>query len=175
MNSKILQFIYTLFIGILLAAFVGVGIAAFYEAPKQPEYPINTVAPKTDGTLDPAYQIQMDAYSRAQTAYQTRSEDYNRNVSIIAIIAAVVILVISLTTFHAIQFMADGLLLGGLITLIYGILRGFGTPDNKYRFVAVGVGLIVSLVVGYVKFIKQHAAATDTGETKPPATQKPLL
>jgi len=60
----------------------------------------------------------------------------------------------SLTFFKKILIIADGLLLGGLLTLIYSVMRGFGTEDNILRFIVVTVGLIISLFLGYVKFIR---------------------
>jgi hypothetical protein len=49
---------------------------------------------------------------------------------------------------------ADGILLGGVFTTIYGIIRGLMSEDTKFRFIIVTVGLIIALVLGYIKFIK---------------------
>ena len=54
----------------------------------------------------------------------------------------------------SILFIADGLLLGGVLTLLYSVIRGFGTEDNMFRFVVVSVGFAISLFLGYVKFIQ---------------------
>lgn len=35
----VIKIIYTIFIGVLFAIFVGVGIDAFYPYPKEPDYP----------------------------------------------------------------------------------------------------------------------------------------
>ena len=48
---------------------------------------------------------------------------------------------------------ADGLLIGGLFTLVYSIGWGFSAEDNTYRFLVVTVGLLVALGLGYAKFI----------------------
>jgi len=37
----VLRFVYIVFIGVLLATLVGVGIAAFYPGPKAPEPPLS--------------------------------------------------------------------------------------------------------------------------------------
>jgi len=69
-------------------------------------------------------------------------------------------LVLSLTVLHKIEILTDGFLLGGLLTLLYAIVRGFGSDDNKFRFLMVTVGLIVALILGYIKFIRPKAASS---------------
>jgi hypothetical protein len=63
-------------------------------------------------------------------------------------------LIISLTLFKKILLIADGVLLGSVFTLIYGIIRGFNSGNNIFRFIVVSIGLAVSLFLGYIKFIK---------------------
>lgn len=146
--------IYIFFIGVLLATFIGVGVAAFYEAPKRPEYPMRQEF--VDGKCSPtAEEIQ---YEQDQRQYMEQNKTYSRNVSIITLIFSVVILVVSLTIFAKLPLISDGLLLGGLFTQLYSIMRGFESEDNKFRFIAVSVGLITSLTIGYLKFVKANLA-----------------
>ena len=49
---------------------------------------------------------------------------------------------------------ADGAMIGGIFTLLYSIIRGFQADDAQFRFVLVTVGLIIALVLGYLKFIR---------------------
>lgn len=157
----VLRAIYTLFIGILLALFVGLGIAAFYEKPKQPEYLTTppVTKPIMPGSTDSA-QLQMEEqkhqeeYNKQWKAYQEKEQNYSKNVSIISLVAAIIILIISLTLFKNLLLISDGLLLGGVFTLMYSIVRGFETDNNKFRFIIVSIGLIISLILGYIKFIK---------------------
>lgn len=154
----IVRIAYTVFIGILLATFVGVGIAAFYPSPKQPEYPIELTKPRPIGSEDKGYseeEIQkQQGNERAQREFQKQSHLYNKNVSIAAVTAAVIILVVSLLFLSKILFLADGLLLGGVLTLLYSIIRGFESGDEMFRFVVVTFGLVVALLLGY-RFIEQ--------------------
>jgi hypothetical protein len=162
----LLKYIYTFFIGILLATFIGVGIAAFYEGPKQPEFPIEdtypTKLPETptasvsaeEATLERERAVKHD---KAYREFSTLNRVYSRNVSIITTIASVLLLVISLTMLKKLDLLSDGLLLGGLFTQLYSILRGFESQDNKFRFVVVTIGLITSLVVGYMRFIRKKS------------------
>lgn len=156
----ILKFIYSIFIGVLFATLVGVGIAAFYPQPPMPEYPSRLeLAPVTyekEQTPKEREEIMktQKKYEAEMKEYQKKDKEYNRNVSIIAIVFAIAALVISLTLFKTLLLIADGLLLGGLLTLIYSIIRGFATDDNMYRFIVVAIGFIVAVVVGYIKFAK---------------------
>ncbi len=153
-----LKIIYSLFLALLVALFIGVGISAFYPAPKSPDYPISLQKPSAvtsngstvETTEQEAARIQ---YDTDQKQYSKDYAKYNQNVSIIAVAAAVIVLVISLTLVQSILLISDGLLFGGVLTLLYGIIRGFMSDSNSIRFVVVAVGLVVALIVGYVKFI----------------------
>ncbi len=136
-----IKFIYALFIGILFATFVGVGIAAFYVEPKLEEVSSNR------GYTDGEYQQKYEDFQKERNIY-------NRNVSSIALSISVLALIISLTLLKGTNVLADGLLLGGLFLLIYSILRGFNADDNMFRFIVVSVGFAVSLALGYIKFIQ---------------------
>jgi uncharacterized membrane protein YgaE (UPF0421/DUF939 family) len=71
----------------------------------------------------------------------------------IAITLAVVALAISLTVLIRWEVIANGVLLGGVFTLGYSIIRGMESEDPKFRFFLVTIGVIIALVLGYVKFI----------------------
>lgn len=155
----ILKFIYTLFIGILLALFVGFGIAAFYEEPKYPEPPVSLKYPAPyPETKDSSFSAQIIRdqikQEKIQKEFDKKIQLYNRNVSVIGLVAAIIFLVISLLLVKNLLLISDGLLLGGVFTLLYSIGRGFASQDSKFQFVTVTIGLIISLVLGYIKFIK---------------------
>jgi len=156
-SEMTLKLLYTILIGIFVAVFVGVGIAAFYPQLKYPEAPVSMkygyTEPQKDGKISEEAKAEMEKYDREQKEFQIKSQNYNRNVSILALVFSIVIVVISLTLFKKIYLIADGLLLGGVLTLLYSVIRGFGSDDNMFRFIVVSVGLMVSLFLGYVKFI----------------------
>jgi hypothetical protein len=70
------------------------------------------------------------------------------------LIAAIIILVLSLTLLAKIKMIADGILLGGVFVALYGVIRGLMTEDPQFRFLIITIGLIVALVLGYIKFIR---------------------
>lgn len=155
----LIKYVYIVFIGILLAAFVGVGIAAFYKGPKPPEYPVELQYPEIKENAyiatPSADRIKLQQEQDAQFKdFRKQDELYQRNVSIIALIAAVIMLVVSLTLVKQIEVIADGLLLGGVLTLGYSVIRGFGSNDDMVRFMVVSASLFVALVLGYIKFVK---------------------
>jgi len=155
----ILKYIYTLFLGILLATFVGVGIAAFYPAPKYPEYPPNfyrtkPVVEEEESTQTASLRKQDEESYRISQEFQKLSNDYSKNVSIMSLAAAIAILLVSLTIIRNLAYIADGVLLGGVLTLLYSIVRGFGSEDEKFRFIVVSIGLITALALGYIKFLR---------------------
>lgn len=153
-----IKFIYTIFLGIFVATFVGVGISAFYQEPKYPEPPLVIKYCSPEMTKDAEkykeFQKVAEKYDKEQQAFQKTISTYNRNVSIISLIAAIILVIVSLTFLRKIYLIADGLLLGGVLTLLYSIIRGFGTDDNMFRFIVVSIGLLISLILGYYKFIK---------------------
>ncbi len=157
-----IRLIYTVFLGLLLALFVGMGIAAFYPAPKAPEYTTllsePKVAPVTGTTVSEQesaeQKIARQDYDKQQKEFQEKSKTYNRNVSVIALGFAIIMLIVSLVAMQSIDVIADGILLGGVFNLLYSIIRGFMTDDTRYQFTIVTIGLITAFVLGYFKFIR---------------------
>ena len=143
---------------VLVVTFVGVGIAAFYPSPKQPEYPIGLSYPAypEKSTEEAQMRTQQIAFEKDQRSYQKISEKYNKNVSTIAIASALAILVLSITLLSRILYLSDGLLLGGVFTLIYAVIRGFTAGDEMFRFVVVTISLAVAVFLGYWRFVRKE-------------------
>lgn len=157
-----IKVIYSIFLGLLVALFIGLGISAFYPSPEAPKYPIELRV--SQPVLDGSKPVGETAEQREQRlAWEKANDEYNekirpryeRNVSIIAMVGAIIVLTVSMTALQTIKLLSDGLLLGGVLSLLYAIVRGFMGKDNLYSFVVVSVGLVVALVLGYLKFIRQ--------------------
>ena len=161
-ENKLLTLVYTFFLGLLLAIFVGVGISTFYPAPESPEYPValnsygKEMTPKQEA-LQLKFDIKMEAYNE-------KMKPYNRNVSIMVLIAAVLCMVISFVYEKKIRIIADGVMLGGLFLLLYSLGRGFASEDTKYVFAMVSIGLIIVLYLGYHRFIRPYNQKTLASE-----------
>lgn len=73
--------------------------------------------------------------------------------SIALIVAATAVMTVSLLLADRLLVLSDGLLLGGLFTMVYGIGRTFSGENAKIRFVAVAIALLVTMVLGYIRFV----------------------
>jgi hypothetical protein len=168
-ENKVLQLIYSLFLGLLLAIFIGVGVSTFYPGPKSPEYPVelNTYGKE----LTDEQTVKQRDFDQQIKEYDEKMKPYNRNVSIITLSAAVLLLAISLfLEKRNIKVIADGVMIGGLFTLIYSLGRGFAAQDSKYSFVVITIGLAIVLYLGYHRFVRSHnlvsASSAKSGKKK---------
>lgn len=147
-----LKLIYSLFLGVLIALFVGVGIETFYPQPPSPRAPAEL---ELMGKEPTANQLQVErAFNARQADWQQQMRPYNRNVSLITLTSAIILVAASILLEHRIKILADGIMLGGLLTLLYSIGRGFAAQDPKYSFMVITAGLIIALVLGYLRFIR---------------------
>lgn len=143
-----------MFLGVLLALFVGFGIHTFYPGPDEPRYPTTTETVTKEPTDEQkAAEIR---YQNEYRKYEDKMRPYSRNVSIVALIAAVIFLSLSLVFEKKLRVLADGIMFGGLFTLLYSIIRSIMSQDSKYIFAVITVGLIVVLYLGYHKFIRHR-------------------
>ncbi len=149
-----IKFIYTLFLALLIALFVGLGVDTFYPGPEAPKYPLelDQIKQGCEETLE--QQTLRKEFNQAQEKFMEESKPYNRDASIILLVASIIILISSLTLLAKIKMIADGILLGGVFTTVYGIIRGLMSESSQFRFSIVAIGLIIALVLGYIKFIR---------------------
>jgi hypothetical protein len=142
-----IKIIYTILIAILTALFVGLGIDAFYPAP---------VYPQQQPVIKQFDDYKNDEYTAKINTYEETRKSYERNVSIIIIICAVAVALISISLEHKIEVVGEGLLLGSVLIVLYGVVRGFAADNQMTRFIVSAVGLGLTLVIGYWKFVKPN-------------------
>lgn len=146
--------IYAVLLGVILALFIGFGIEAFYTTEKSPAYPTTLQYAKTDTPVAIAETQKAEQdYDKTLKDYQARNKPHARNVSIFVITGSIILMVLSLTLLSQKDIFADGFLIGSLLTLFYGIIRGFESDDSRFRFIVVTIGLVIALILGYFKFI----------------------
>jgi len=156
-DNKAISIVYTLFLGLLLAVFVGFGIRTFYEPAEPPEYSEPRFE-QPEPELDEAQRIKQESvYQSEYEVYQSEMEVYHRNVSIASLLIAVGFLVFSLTVGLHIKVLSDGILLGGLFLLMYSIGRSFAAEDPGYSFVTLSVAFVIALFLGYRRFNPQKS------------------
>jgi len=155
-----IKLVYTLFLSLLIVTFVGVGIAAFYPAPLPPKNDlVRSVRVPEGGVEEPVLvkdekldQEQIELNQAEWEEYREVEQQHNRNVAIISLVLAVI--TITVGTFILSKFIiADGLVLGGLFTLLYSIIRGFQSRDDIFRFIVVTVSLIITIILGQYKVV----------------------
>ena len=154
-----LKTLYALAIALLVVAFVGFGVSAFYPEPEPPDYPpgLEFVGP------EPTEEEKrlMAQQQEEEEAFRERLSDYNRVVASVSVGLAVVLLVGSLLWISGVPVIGDGVTLEAVFTLFYGLVRALMTEEEVFRFVAVAVGLVVVLAFVYWRFIR-------SGEGSPP-------
>lgn len=137
-----LQIIFAFFLGLVVVAFVGIGVNTFYPEP---------------------------TYTNWDSA---TASTWRLITGIILLVLATLILVISLALPSHQAVITNGLLLGGVFTMIYAVGITISTDQSIWRFVVVAVALVVTIGVGYLKFAKPWrspaAQAAETGDAPDP-------
>lgn len=147
----IVRYLFALFIGALLATLVGVGISAFYPGPTPPQPPVSITSP-TDKQPDFAAEQE---FQNVQQKYEKAQQHHNLYVAAIALSISVIIVLLSLTLLGGYGVITDGLLTGGLITLVYAVARGAGSNNQRFLFVVTLVGMAMAVTVGMRKFLQK--------------------
>lgn len=165
--AHVLQVMYMLFLGIIIAVFFGLGIDTFYPAPKYPEYPVTLESQFKEAMPEEPTSEQSQAlakYEEEQRNYESQVKVYNRNASVVAIALAVIALALSLTILLRWEVIANGMLLGGIFTLAYSLILGVQAEDAKFRFLLVTVGVLVTFALGYIKFVLPNKEVIESTE-----------
>ncbi|MBI4216003.1 MAG: hypothetical protein HY687_01215 [Chloroflexi bacterium] len=159
--------VYVLALGVFLALFVGLGIAAFYPEPAPPPFPRALeppAAPSPKGEVrppeveSPEYRAAQEEFQRQQAAYQMVIKSYNQKVFFIAFGLGLAAMVVGLLMKRGLEVVSSGLLLGGTLTSIYGGTRYFGDMDPWMRFGVVALGLALLLFLGFRRLTDARGA-----------------
>jgi len=153
-DNKIIKLVYTFFLGLLLAVFVGVGIDTFYPPPEEPKYQEDYSIQRARQEPTKEELKKQQEYDKKWEKHQEELKPYNRNVSIVTLLAAFILIAISIIYDKKLKFLSDGVMLGGLFTLFYSIGRGFASSSSSYVFIIVSAGLALVLYLGYRRFVK---------------------
>ena len=146
-----MRIVFTFFVGAILALFIGFGIHTFYPPPEPPDTSlVELKASPSDAELKSA--------AAARKAYDTAYQSYSRNVSIASMGGAVLLLALSLGLERRNKVMANGILLGGLFTLVYGVARGFVSRDTTTLFITLTVALALVMILGFRRFRRTGGA-----------------
>lgn len=152
-----LQVIYSFFLGLAVATFVGIGMATFYPRPKADYGHL----PETKGLEESAeYQAKMDAHAELL-------DTWSLNTSIVLLVIATAIVVAALFLGDRLIVLSNGLLLGGLFTFVYAVGNSFTNSQNVLRFSVITVALVVTVAVGWLKFRQGPTVSSATAAAAP--------
>ena len=135
-TNNALQIIFAFFLGLVVVAFVGIGVNTFYPEP---------------------------AYVDGRPGYA----GWQLTTGIILLVCATIILAVSLFLPDALGVLSNGLLLGGVFTMIYAVGITVSTDSSVLRFVVVAVALAVTIAIGWLKFTRRRAAVPADAGTVP--------
>ncbi|MDY0087619.1 MAG: hypothetical protein RBS78_03605 [Coriobacteriia bacterium] len=170
-----LQTIFSFFLGLMVLAFIGIGVNTFYPQPEYQENPeqealqkqqdliYREVGKNDDGELTAAQQARVDELQEQIDALWKEEEqvreNWARNTSIILILFATAVMGISLIQSAQLRVISNGLLLGGLFTMVYGVGYVLFSGESIARFAVIVFALAVTVALGYLKFVRGREAA----------------
>lgn len=147
-----IDFIYTVVIGVAVAVFIGLGIWAFYSGPKAPEFPWGGTSYISEPTEQQQKEEQQkqEKYNRDQEQYQKANKPYSKNVSWLALGAAIIFYGAGLWIYNRRDIIGEGLALGGVFSTIYAAIRaGIG---NSKPGVFICVSILLLMLIGLVLY-----------------------
>lgn len=135
LGQSMLQIVFSFFLGLVVTAFIGIGVNTFYPEP--------------------------DYSSGSENAWNS----YRLTVSIILLVCATLVMLLSIAIANSGPVLANGALLGGVFTMIYAVGIGISAGQQWPRFAVMTVALLVTVGVGWWKFSRGRrvAAAAASG------------
>jgi hypothetical protein len=162
-----LRTIFSIFLGLMLTVFFGIGVYTFHPPPTQfadqikelnkQERIIKTTKEAGELTNSDHDQLEEIALKRSElmVAAEEARKPWYLSTSIILIVFSTLTLVVSLVRAVQLQVVSHGLLLGGIFTMLYGIGWIAFTGTSIIRFLVMTAALMVTLVLGYVRFVRK--------------------
>ncbi len=177
-GQKALQAIFAVFLGLIITAVVGVGVYTFYPNPaaetQQQLIERNRQVEDLTGCTSKTgclAEEDLPADVRAQLAQvraeirtledqvQVQERSWAQRSSIILITLATALMAGSLFGSAAFWVIANGMLLGGLFTMLYGVGWGIASGNSLARLGVLVAALAISVTLGYLRFVRQHQGA----------------
>ena len=162
-----LRTIFSIFLGLMLTVFFGIGVYTFHPPPtqfkdqikelKKQEQVIKTTKKASELTSSDRDRLEEIALKRRElmiSAEEAR-KPWCLSTSIILIVFSTLTLVVSLVKAVQLQVVSNGLLLGGVFTMLYGMGWIAFAGTSMIRFLVITAALMVTLVLGYVRFVRK--------------------
>jgi hypothetical protein len=166
-----LSTIFGFFLGLMVTAFVGVGVYTFYPSPEDTFQPriqeLNRqhqaiASSKAPDALSADERARMQALTdqrdRVFDESQVAARRWGVRTSIVLIAFATLIMAISLLRAAQLPVVSNGLLLGGLFTMVYGVGWVVSSDTSTTRFAVISAALAITLAMGYLRFVRGGSA-----------------
>lgn len=170
-QSAALQTIFSFFLGLMVLAFVGIGVNTFYPQPKvyqeqmdklfEQQNQIDRASGKAGLTVAQQAESKriQDRISVLQKKQDAVMRIWARNTSIVLIVFATLVMGISLVRSEQLRVLSNGLLLGGLFTMVYGVGWVLFSGESVARFVVIVFAFAITVALGYLKFVRGRQVA----------------
>lgn len=170
-----LGIIFSFFLGLMVAVFVGVGVYTFIPPPE--------TLPELDTEMEELDRREQAIWGAARTpseltaadseelreldvqrkelreASQLLMRDWGQTTSIVVIAFATLVMALSLIGADRLPVISNGLLLGGVFTMLYGVGWISATGMAMSRFIVITVALVITLGLGYIRFVRGRSTA----------------
>ena len=178
-----LRTIFSFFLGLMLTAFVGVAVYTFHPPPEQFDRQVRELGRReqsfrtgkapdqmTSAERDSLQAIDRQREALLEAATQAR-KPWGRSTSMILIVFATLAMAISLVRADQLPVISNGLLLGGLFTMLYGVGWIVVTDTSITRFLVMTAALVITLGLGYVRFVRRGATSPVAIASGEPASE----
>lgn len=179
-QQAILQALYALFLGGIITAFLVVGLTTFYPQPsfetpqivelQQRQEAIYECRDGVGCEITPAEQAEIARIDQElaplREAQEVARQQWARNAGLILIAAATALLALSLVRWDRAIVLSNGMLLGGLFTMVGGIGLSIAGGEGVARFLVLTLALALTVGLGYLRFARRPEEPT-TGPATP--------
>lgn len=168
-----LQTLFAIFLGLMVTAFVGVGVYTFYPGPfeefnqriealNREREALEIAKSEPDRTAEDRAAIQavQDRINVAQDEMRVATGDWGRRTSIILVVFATLVMAISLVRANQLPVISNGLLVGGVFSMIYGVGWIVFSDTSPMRFGVMTGALVITIALGYIRFVRGKATAS---------------
>jgi hypothetical protein len=131
LGAETLQVIFSVFLGLVVVAFVGITVNTIYPEPQS-------------GTFETYDQVAWNAWRLTTGIW-------------LLVCATLVMVAAMFIGSDRIPVIGNGILLGGVFTMIYAVGMALSAPNQWPRLAIVGVALLVTVGIGYWKFATRRA------------------
>lgn len=149
---KIKEILLGIVIAVIFLMFSVFGTKLIYDTPKYEDYcnysKITHASIDAKPLNDSEITIQEEAYRVCSEKYEVANKIYSKNLFIISLIFGLLVIIIC-AIFVDINSISGGLMLGGIMFILYGTGGYWRYMDDLMRFILLGISLAVLIYVAY--------------------------